>query len=63
VDERAPSVEREAVLPRQQGVDVEAVGGDDRDRQDEEDDEPPEREAEQRRCRQVEPETLSTRQD
>jgi hypothetical protein len=40
MDECTPGFEREAVFPREERVDVEAVRGDDCDRQDEEDDEP-----------------------
>ena len=55
VEEVVPGREREAVRAREERVDVEAVRGDDRDRDDEEDDEPGERQAEQARRRQVEP--------
>jgi hypothetical protein len=40
VRDAAPAVEGEAVRPREERVDVEAVRRDDRDRQDEEDAEP-----------------------
>ena len=48
VEEPPPRGEREAVLPREERVDVEAVERDDHDRHDEEDDEPRHREAQQR---------------
>ena len=55
MQEVVPGLEREAVRAREERVDVEAVGGDDRDRHDEEEGQPGERQAEQARRRQVEP--------
>src|SRR5689334_10863655 len=53
VRHRAPGVEREAVRPREQRVDVEAVERHDHDRRDEEDAEPCHGKPEQARRRQV----------
>ena len=55
VRDGAPCVEREAVRPREQRVDVEAVERDDHDRRDEEDAEPCHGKPEQARRRQISP--------
>src|SRR5262245_12489764 len=53
MDERVPGREREAVRPREERIDVEAVQPDDHDRDDEERDNPRDREAQQPRGRYV----------